>query len=503
MATSSLTDPGALVTHLAHRMTAMRESGRFTGQVLDSFASWVVDAPDEDLFRVNPFNYAASSGVPPIDAIDLFVHAARAGIFDFAWGLVCPSCSAFIATRGGLKSLERRRVCGMCGVRAGAQLDDLVEVSFTINAGIRRIRFHGNWLEGHQTKDELAADAARVYFSGLSDMDAVRTTIRTRTRGIGVAPQDRPVEMRLELSEGGDWRVLAPSVHAVCRLSRDPAGPSAVTIEVLDGFVVPAEIAVAPGPVTVSVKNRTDERELLIHALCLEEHHDAGEVEGDGEPSVCARPILSGKKILSTQSFRELFRAETLSPEASLEIRNLVFLFTDLKSSTQLYDDIGDLAALGLVRTHFDVLRDVIAKRGGAVVKTIGDAVMATFVDCHSAVAAALEMHEKLAASPDASALELKVGIHNGPCVAIDSNGRVDYFGQTVNIAARVQALADGRELVCTEAVLRDPGAGAVLGLAGVHAVPEEAQLKGVSLAVRVHRARALPLVTPSRASSA
>ena len=118
---------------LGQRLTAMRESGRFSPAQLETFSQWVARAPDEELYRTNPFDYASAHALAPLDAIDLLVHAARAGIFDFAWGLVCPNCTAFIASRGGLKSFDRQRECAMCGVQAGSHLDDLVEVTFTVN----------------------------------------------------------------------------------------------------------------------------------------------------------------------------------------------------------------------------------------------------------------------------------------------------------------------------------------------------------------------------------
>jgi class 3 adenylate cyclase len=87
-------------------------------------------------------------------------------------------------------------------------------------------------------------------------------------------------------------------------------------------------------------------------------------------------------------------------------------------------------------------------------------------------------------------ALSVKVGLHVGPCVAIDSNDRLDYFGQTVNIAARVQALAGGGEIVCTDAVWNAPGVGAGIAPLRLHARREVAALKGVNGEITVTRIR-------------
>lgn len=98
-----------------------------------------------------------------------------------------------------------------------------------------------------------------------------------------------------------------------------------------------------------------------------------------------------------------------------------------------------DLVAFDMVRAHFDALLEIISSEKGAVVKTIGDAVMATFVKPDHALAAGLRMRDVMVALNRARGTEeliVKIGIHEGPCLAVMLNERQDYFGQTVNIAA-------------------------------------------------------------------
>src|SRR3546814_14358235 len=98
-----------------------------------------------------------------------------------------------------------------------------------------------------------------------------------------------------------------------------------------------------------------------------------------------------------TALFRSyIYRTDTLDVDQRLKITSLAFLFTDLRGSTELYERVGDLAAFDLVRTHFGVLNEIVASEAGAVVKTIGDAVMATFPTPDRAIAAALSMREAI-----------------------------------------------------------------------------------------------------------
>jgi class 3 adenylate cyclase len=149
-----------------------------------------------------------------------------------------------------------------------------------------------------------------------------------------------------------------------------------------------------------------------------------------------------------------------------LAIRDIALLFTDIRGSTALYQRIGDLNAFQLVQQHFDLLRETTVRHHGAIVKTIGDAVMAAYPNAALAVSAALEMRDGIGRFNDAQserAVLLKIGVHHGAAIAVTLNDELDYFGHTVNIASRVQEMADAEEIWITEDVWRYPGVGALV----------------------------------------
>jgi class 3 adenylate cyclase len=231
------------------------------------------------------------------------------------------------------------------------------------------------------------------------------------------------------------------------------------------------------GPVEIVFTNATNERYALL--ITMPPDHDG----------VWMRPFLSGAEVLSNQVFLDLFADETIVTGEGLSVSHLALLFTDLKGSTALYERIGDLKAFDLIRRHFGYLREVIARNHGAFVKTIGDAVMASFVDPIDGLRAALEMRIRIAqfnAEAGEEELALKVGLHAGACLAVTLNDRLDYFGQTVNIAARVQALADAGEIAVTDDVLSVAGAQELI--AGLPDVASAVELRGVAGEIRVHR---------------
>jgi class 3 adenylate cyclase len=194
---------------------------------------------------------------------------------------------------------------------------------------------------------------------------------------------------------------------------------------------------------------------------------------------------------LSTQTFLDLFPSETVMSAGGLAVKRVALLFTDIKGSTALYDRIGDMKAFNLVRQHFGMLRDVIAANRGALVKTIGDAIMASFHEPLNAIRAALDMLAQIRRFNDSVGEELitlKIGAHVEHCLAVTLNGRLDYFGQTVNLAARVQGLAAENDIYMSDEIYRLPGAADLL--AAMQCEAQTVHVKGIAREIGVHALR-------------
>lgn len=204
------------------------------------------------------------------------------------------------------------------------------------------------------------------------------------------------------------------------------------------------------------------------------------------------RVFVSGLDCLHVPLFREMFETETLSLRESLGIKQVCLMFTDIKGSTELYDRFGDSAAYGLVRDHFELLFDRVQRRGGVVVKTIGDAVMASFRHSADGVAAAADIRAAFLEFNKREGLRgqilVKVGLHAGPAIMVNLNNRTDYFGQTVNLAARIQGVAEGGEVIVSEAVARDGAVPAVLRPVLKSLGRRVVELKGISKPQTIYR---------------
>jgi class 3 adenylate cyclase len=451
-------------------MVALREKDAFPGPLLDDFQAFLERAPEEDLFRMSPLRYAADRRIPEQQAIDLFLHATHAGILEFAWGVLCPGCMAFLTTPGALRGIQKKR-CQLCSLTMEPAVDDRVEVAFTVAPSVRRIRFHD------PDRLDPRKDGVRLYFSSsVASNSLPHKLLQERMLAAGKVGAGGALEVSVTLEEGHTVMVT-PMSHTAAYLHAIPGAdlPPTLTLELLDGVAIPSMAEVPTGPVTLRIVNRaTDPIGFVITPIgtCWPKPAPPGE-----RLTHPVEPYLTGARLVSSQVFRDLFRAESIPSEGGLELKGVTVLFTDLKGSTAIYERVGDLRAYDLVRKHFVILREIAAAHGGAIVKTIGDAVMASFDDPAAAMRAAVEMHHRIEKLGEGELL-LKIGLHSGPCIAVDFNDRLDYFGRTVNIAARVQGVAGAGEIVCTEPVY--DSLGVPEALAGFVEERSSVPLKGI-----------------------
>ena len=445
----------------------------------DAIEKLVQDAPDRALCRVNVLDFAAKAGLDEERAIAAFLHAARLGIFELAWNVLCPGCGGVLDTSATLKSVDQDEyACALCASGYQPTLDEMVEVTFTVSRRVRKIAAHD--------PDELPLpEYFRQIFwgSGIDVPDDFEQLIEEIVLDTVELPPGEKALLSLQLP--AEFVILTdPVTHATqfIDVKGEPTRDRQSYSLVIDKLRAPTgTITLRPGPLRLSLENRTDRRVLPGLWVAGDKLHD---LMGR------RRPFLTAKRLLTNQVFRDVYGTDTIDVEQRLKITSLTFLFTDLRGSTELYERVGDLAAFDLVRAHFQVLNEIVAAEAGAVVKTIGDAVMATFPTPDRALAAALRMREamhRLNDGRNGHDLLLKIGIHEGPCLAVVLNDRQDYFGTTVNIAARVQALADSRAILATGPVVTHERASALLEDGGLKPVPQRRALRGITEELAVY----------------
>jgi class 3 adenylate cyclase len=458
---------------------ALRQSA--DGVVVDMLERMVRDAPDHALNKMNALDLAATADVGEEQVIAALLHAVGLGILEMTWSVMCPSCAGVLSANKSLKTLDRAQYnCAFCAAGYETTLDNLVEVTFTVSPRVRKIAAHN--------PDELpAAEYYRqVFWSSAidlpDDIDMEKLLDEVTLEIVDLPPGERAI-LSLQ-APAGTLIVFDPVTHTAQFL--DVGGEEAAERQnlsvIFKKLQVPVDtIALRPGPLRLALENRTESRVLPAVWVANQALDDLLKQR---------KPILTAKRLLTNQTFRDIYRTDTLAIGQRLKILSLTFLFSDLKGSTELYERVGDLTAFDLVNEHFRLLQEIIASERGAIVKTIGDAVMATFETPDRAIAAAIRMREAmsdLGAERQHQSLSLKMGIHEGSCLAVILNAQQDYFGQTVNIASRVQGLAASRSIVVTEQVVENAQARTLLETQGLKATPRRVALSGIANKVSVY----------------
>jgi class 3 adenylate cyclase len=442
--------------------------------VADAILHLIENGEDHELNRVNVLDFSKRSGLDEERVISGFLHASRLGLFDLTWNVLCPGCGGVLDAHSTLKSLRHDDYhCGLCACGYEASVDEQVEVAFTVSPRVRRIAAHDPntlpiWEYFKQIFWSSGVDFNKESFEALSN-EVVLDALELPAGEKAVLSLQLPPQFII---------VFEPVTHSAqfIDVQGEPTRERQQLSLIYNRLQAPTgTMTLRPGPLRLSLDNQAGVRVLpsvFIAADAL--HHLIGK----------RKPFLTAKRMLTNQTFRDVFKADNLNIDQRLKITSLTFLFTDLKGSTALYERVGDLAAFDLVRAHFRALLEIISSEKGAVVKTIGDAVMATFIRPEHAMAAGLKMRAAMTALNATHATEdliVKIGIHEGPCLAVMLNERQDYFGQTVNIAARVQSLSTSQEIHITGPVIESPAVATILAREAIKPIQKQAALRGIA----------------------
>lgn len=449
--TSQLAQKPALVDGGAARLEGIRrtlvEESRQPAPLVDQLSDFMRSADDLAAAKMRPYALADQWQTDRRETLKLFLHSTRAGLLDFSWDLVCPHCRGAKPSGSSLAGVSSQAHCDSCNVDFTANFDQSVELTFTPNAAVRKVMRADYCVGGPQVTPHIVAQ--QLLRSG--------------------------DQKRLPLAlQSGRYRLRAPGLVQQHAFRVANAAPAVLAIDLATSSL--AEPAVAPGG------------ELVVA------HTGAGEQLAIVERVAWSDQAATAAEVTSLQLFRDLFSREVLRPGEQISVGAMTIVFTDLKNSTQLYKEIGDAPAFGRVLTHFEILKAAVAAEGGAIVKTMGDAIMAVFPRPVSALRAVLHAQRWLARPQDRALppgvsvppsslrpLALKAGLHSGPCLAINQNDRLDYFGTTVNFGARLCGLCTGTDLVLSQAVRADPEIAALLAnpAGGIESSQEQVRLKG------------------------
>ncbi|HMR76373.1 MAG TPA: DUF5939 domain-containing protein [Polyangiaceae bacterium] len=402
--------PPGIEARLSHYHSALAEHG-IEASLMDKITEYVRTADDMSLHRLRVLPLAREWGVEVDDMLLAFLHATRLGLFELSWDVVCPHCRGVRAEIQTLGEVPRRGRCDACAIDFETDSETAIEVVFHLHPSIRNVPevFY------------CSAEPAR------KDHIKVQLAVPAGQK-LSVSSRLYPGRYRLRTVGAEDFSVLNVSTQY-----------QESTLPWQASVVLKQERDCGPHP-DLELHNDTDEERTFV----IESAHWSDEA-------------LRPARLFSFQGFRDLFTEEYVGSEIQLSVGQQTILFTDVVGSTELYAERGDPGAFVDVKRHFADIYEEVRKNSGAIVKTIGDAAMASFVDPVAALRAAQGIQLRLCPGRDDLALRVRASLNTGPCIAVKLNTNIDYFGSTVNAAAKLQACADAGQIAFPERLAEVP----------------------------------------------
>jgi len=403
---------------------------------------YINETQEVDLWAMRPIAIARRWNTKTLDAIELFLQAVRSGLLESRWDVLCPRCRVSKSTTSDMGDLPQGVHCDACNIDFHSDFASNVELSFSPSPSIRGVEY------GHYCR------------SGPG--------VTPHIKGQCSLPPGASRSLPLVL-HAGDYRVrtleASEEIELTWKQERFPEIHVQNSEVKIVGDSPEAEIRM--------VNNGKLHRTIVI------------------EEQSWLRDVLTAERATTMQAFRDLFSDQVLRPGDEVSIRNIAFAFTDLVGSSALFSRMGDAEAYHLVREHFSELSEIVRRNLGNIVKTAGDGIHAAFLTPDDALRASIEMQQAMPAFNqrfDTDDVSIRVGLHSGSSISVTLNDRLDYYGEAVNLAARLEGLGVDGDITMSKTFASDPAVSAML----IEYEPHEREeiLKGFTRPVEIVQIR-------------
>ena len=400
-------------------LTTELRNRNLSTDAIDALVNFVRRADELDAHRLRVCELALHEGIEVVPLLQVCLHATRLGLLRMSWDLICPHCRGVRSQSFSLKDVVDTATCEACEVSFGADRENAVEVTFQIHPSIRKI----------QKVHYCAAEPAK------------KKHIRVQQE---LSPgQSRIINARLQPNRYR-LRTLGSNAYTLLDILQDVAP----TVFKWQGQTWPnSPLDSAHGGALragfgskLELTNPSTESQVYV-------------IEDADWTDLALRP----RDVFSTHEFRDLFSHESLRAGVGLSVGNQTILFTDVVGSTRFYVRSGDPKAYATIKAHFDQIKPVIRANGGVIVKTIGDATMAAFSNPLDALKASADLQRIFPNRPQFDAIKLRISLNQGPCIAVNFDTGLDYFGTTVNLAAKLQRFSETGEVAFSQSLLQTP----------------------------------------------
>ncbi len=376
---------------------------------IEKVYEYIRNSSDNELDRIRIKNLSKIIGRDNDELLKMFLYGCRLGIFTLSWDIICPHCRGVRTSLQKLGDLPEKDDCEVCNIEFDTTGQNSIEVTFHLHPSVRKIEKQIYCAAEPSTKQHIllskSIPAGKTYYSNLMVQTGV---YRLRKKG----------ERTYNLVDVNDKFEEKEIVWL------EENGLKEIQVKPKPSIVFQNE---SKSPITIVMEERKEDQLSL-------------------------RP----NELFNFNDFRDLFSEEAIATNLQLDIGVQTLLFTDIVGSTKFYETVGDHGAFLQVREHFIKAYALIKNEKGTIVKTIGDAIMASFPSPTLAIKAAKELQEWFHPENKHTPVRIRISIHTGNCLAVNLNSNIDYFGNTVNYAAKMQNVTNSGEISISESVFRD-----------------------------------------------
>jgi class 3 adenylate cyclase len=407
-----------------------------TGKLLE----YITGKQEVDLWTMRPLALARRWEVEPRFAIELFLQSVREGLLESRWDVLCPRCRVSKAKTANIGELPGKVHCDACNIDFESNFARNVELSFSPSPSVRTVEY------GYYCR---SGPGFTPHIKGQCTLDPGESRVLPARLSAG--------EYRIRTLEAGDELLFTHDSTVL---------PG---INLLEGQL---ELGDSSPDGEILLRNNSPVQRTIV----IEDRSWLSEV-------------LTAERVTTMQAFRDLFSDQVLRPGDEITIRNICFLFSDLVDSTKLFADIGDAAAYQLVREHYAILGEVVREHDGTIVKTRGDGIHAAFLTPDAALLAAIEMQQSIGqfnSESSSAPITIRIGINSGSSISVNLNDRLDYYGKTVNLAARLEGQGESGDISMSRKFVEDPAVAEILQSYNLR--EREALFKGYSEPLTIYQ---------------
>lgn len=371
-------------------------------KIITKLMHYILTEDEIELYHIRILPLAKKWRIDPDELLEVCLHAVKLGVLQITWDTICPHCRGPRDENPYLSEIKLKGHCDVCQIDFENNGKNSVEVVFHVHPSIREIK--------------------KIYYCSAEPFAKQHIKLQ-----------------RLLLKEN-DETVIETTV---------PEGKyhyRVVGSEDIKPYVITADTQTVQKPNGIynqwllKLKNPSKEDKLFV----LEN------ITWDTDA------ILKPERLFSNEVFRELFSDEYLPYDLNLEIGLQTIMFIDIMRSTEYYEVHGDATAFNAIRKIFLYLANVARIHHGTIFKTMGDGCLLAFSQPLQAIESARFLQQQVQKGVLETDLNFRTSINLGRCLAVNFSNKIDFFGQTVNHAAKLQAGSSPGNIIISENLIND-----------------------------------------------